>query len=411
MGGQPFAQVQADWTQTNTSSVSYIKNKPTNLVTQNSSPSFTNLTVSGDLNVIGTTTTNNVATLNVTNNELRLNDSVGVFTGNVTSGSAVVTSMASTSGIVQGASVTITGNAGTITLGSATVLSIDSSTQITLDTAFGGTGSQTAIELTIPVQPTLDASVVVERSAQSDTRVRWNETSDRWEFTNDGSTYYNIPVPSEYGDYNNLQNLPNLAATQVNSDWDATSGVAQILNKPSIPTDIGDLSNVATSAGATGSASTALAGDLLQWNGTQWAPATVTIGEGGGGTGALQARQNISGASILLNNDQTDSNVNISGFKSYILLSITTSADAWVRVYATSASRTADLNRSEGTDPSPGSGVIAEVRVNGTQLISPGTIGYNYESSPTTTVYLTVTNRSGSQAQITTTLKVVQLEA
>ena len=40
------------------------------------------------------------------------------------------------------------------------------------------------------------------------------------------------------------------------------------------------------------------------------------------------------------------------------------------------------LNRSEGTDPAPGTGVIAEVRVNGTQMITPGTIGFNYESTP-----------------------------
>lgn len=36
-------------------------------------------------------------------------------------------------------------------------------------------------------------------------------------------------------DYNDLDNLPSIPAAQVNSDWNATSGVAEILNKPTIP--------------------------------------------------------------------------------------------------------------------------------------------------------------------------------
>lgn len=42
------------------------------------------------------------------------------------------------------------------------------------------------------------------------------------------------------GDYNDLSNLPTIPAAQVPSDWDATAGVARILNKP-------NLSAVATS--------------------------------------------------------------------------------------------------------------------------------------------------------------------
>ena len=39
------------------------------------------------------------------------------------------------------------------------------------------------------------------------------------------------------GSYNDLTDKPTIPAAQVNSDWDAVSGVAQILNKPSIPTE------------------------------------------------------------------------------------------------------------------------------------------------------------------------------
>lgn len=37
------------------------------------------------------------------------------------------------------------------------------------------------------------------------------------------------------GSYNDLTNKPTIPAAQVNADWNAVSGVAQILNKPTIP--------------------------------------------------------------------------------------------------------------------------------------------------------------------------------
>lgn len=40
-----------------------------------------------------------------------------------------------------------------------------------------------------------------------------------------------------------IKNKPTIPAAQVNADWDAASGVAQILNKPTIPTKTSDLSN------------------------------------------------------------------------------------------------------------------------------------------------------------------------
>lgn len=45
------------------------------------------------------------------------------------------------------------------------------------------------------------------------------------------------------GSYNDLTNKPTIPAAQVNSDWNANSGVAQILNKPTIPTSTSQLNN------------------------------------------------------------------------------------------------------------------------------------------------------------------------
>jgi hypothetical protein len=101
-----------------------------------------------------------------------------------------------------------------------------------------------------------------------------------------------------------------------------------------------------------------------------------------------------------------------------MLYKITTSAAAWVRVYVSTAARTADASRAEGADPTPGSGVIAEVistvgddsSAAQTILISPGAIGFSNEATPSTNISLAVTNKSGSTAAITVTLTAVQLE-
>jgi hypothetical protein len=48
------------------------------------------------------------------------------------------------------------------------------------------------------ISPILDAYITVDRGNQRNSNIRWNETIDRWQFTNDGTNYFNIPIPSEY---------------------------------------------------------------------------------------------------------------------------------------------------------------------------------------------------------------------
>ena len=45
------------------------------------------------------------------------------------------------------------------------------------------------------------------------------------------------------GDYGDLINLPTIPPAQVNSDWNSSSGLSQILNKPTIPTATSELTN------------------------------------------------------------------------------------------------------------------------------------------------------------------------
>jgi hypothetical protein len=139
---------------------------------------------------------------------------------------------------------------------------------------------------------------------------------------------------------------------------------------------------------------------------------TIAAAAGDGGGGGLVSRAEVSAASSSLANNAVGP-INITGYKAYALLKVQTSAAAWVRIYTSEAARQADASRTEGTDPLPGSGVIAEVITTGAQtvLISPGTIGFNDETVVTTNIPVRVTNKSGSTQAITVTLTAIQLEA
>jgi hypothetical protein len=93
-----------------------------------------------------------------------------------------------------------------------------------------------------------------------------------------------------------ILNKPVIPAAQVNSDWNAVSGVAMILNKPTIPgavTFAGDLSGTSTSQtviglrGKTVSTATPTDGQVLTWvaANNDWEPKP---GGSGGGTAVTQ---------------------------------------------------------------------------------------------------------------------------
>ena len=89
------------------------------------------------------------------------------------------------------------------------------------------------------------------------------------------------------------------------------------------------------------------------------------------------------------------------------------STAGWFRLYTDSASRTADAGRSIGEDPTPGSGVIAEVVTTGIstqQMISPFVMGGNMDDPVTTTMYVAIQNTSGETKTITANLTILKLE-
>ena len=213
---------------------------------------------------------------------------------------------------------------------------------------------------------------------------------------------------------NNLQNLTGddltLTATnvkivgdlQINARGDLRFADADSTNWVAFEAPGTIATNVTWTLPATDGAS----GEVLSTNGSG------TLAWAAVGGGALGTRASVAGTSASLANGASG-DIDITGFKGYVLYKIQTSVASWVRLYTDSASRTADNSRSEGVDPAPGAGVIAEIITTGasTILISPGAFGFNNESSPTTNIPVRVTNKSGSTTDITVTLVVVQLEA
>ena len=148
------------------------------------------------------------------------------------------------------------------------------------------------------------------------------------------------------------------------------------------------------------------ASEVLSYNGTNWVNSAAA-----GGTN-LQARTTAqaSTGNIL---DGASSNIQITAVKTYALLKIQTSHAAWVTLYTNIPSRSADASRNETTDPLPGTGVIAEIITSdgAVQNITPGTIGWNDDTTPSDKIYAKVVNKSGSSANITVTVHFVQIEA
>lgn len=94
------------------------------------------------------------------------------------------------------------------------------------------------------------------------------------------------------GSYNDLSNKPTIPAAQVNSDWNASSGVAEILNKPTIPT-VNDVTINFTQGGVN--------------------KGSFTLNQATGTTIALDA-----GGSAPTNMVTTDTDQDISGIKTFV---------------------------------------------------------------------------------------------
>ena len=133
------------------------------------------------------------------------------------------------------------------------------------------------------------------------------------------------------------------------------------------------------------------------------------------GIATLPSRVVVSGASTSIGIGST-AKFNITGFKSYNLYKVGITSAAWVRIYTDAVSRDSDITtRQEQTDPTPGSGVIAEVATStvgfSTFIMSPGVIGWNNDPVSTgSSIFVAVTNKEAAAGVTTVNLTVLQLE-
>ena len=153
--------------------------------------------------------------------------------------------------------------------------------------------------------------------------------------------------------YNDLSNLPTIPSAQVNTDWNASSGVAQILNKPTLATvattgnsvslnwntytDIPSLPAANVKDGMV--AKVVSTGRLYYAHSNAW-NRIANYSELSSQTG-LQLRTTVSGTTTILSNNASG-NIAVTGFKSYLLYKIQTNIAARVILYTDTTARTAD---------------------------------------------------------------------
>lgn len=156
---------------------------------------FTNIAVSGQTTVVSdsltdtltlvgagiTTITTNATTDTITITATEADTLASVTSrGNTTTNSITVNDINANNVVISG-NLTVSG---TTTYVNTTNLNVGDNI-VTLNADFTGS------------VPTENAGIEIERGTLTNTALVWNETSDRWTFTNNGTNYFNIPVPTD----------------------------------------------------------------------------------------------------------------------------------------------------------------------------------------------------------------------
>ena len=142
--------------------------------------------------------------------------------------------------------------------------------------------------------------------------------------------------------------------------------------------------------------------------------ATSLSGDGSGLTGIAGTARYVVSNSTGSIGAGTTADITITGQKAYSLFKVETSHAAWVRLYTDTTSRTNDASRAYTTDPTPGSGVLAEVYTTtsgiGTFKMTPAVVGWNDDATPSTNIYAKVTNNESTSQDITVSLTILRME-
>jgi hypothetical protein len=122
-------------------------------------------------------------------------------------------------------------------------------------------------------------------------------------------------------------------------------------------------------------------------------------------------RKTAAATTTSLANGATDSAETLTIGKGCMLVKITVTCAAWVRIYASAADQSADASRLQTADPVAGTGVLLDVVTTGNQTIdlSPMVFVASLEGSPGATLPITVKNNATTQA-ITVTVTLIPVE-
>jgi cytoskeletal protein CcmA (bactofilin family) len=143
------------------------------------------LGINGTTNEVNVARTNGTVTVGLPN-DVTIGRDLTVTRDLAVTGNTAITGNVT----ISGPTTTIEGNlivTGTQTILNTETLTVDDNIIVLNDNATG--------------TPTADAGIEIERGSSTNVRLQWDESEDRWTFSNDGATYNNIPIPSEYDNY------------------------------------------------------------------------------------------------------------------------------------------------------------------------------------------------------------------
>ena len=213
---------------------------------------------------------NTRAQISTSGSELAYNSSTGVISFT----SAGVTSLTGTANEVEVSSAN-----GAVTVGLPSNVTIGQDLTVTGNLTVQGNTTTLNIE-TLAVEdnkvllnssvtgsPSADAGIEVERGTSTNVELRWNETADKWQFSNDGTTYVNIASNTDVSTaYSNATTYTDNAISNVNNT------IANIATSFTVAGDSGSNqtitsgSDTLTISGGTGLSSVASATDTITIN-------------------------------------------------------------------------------------------------------------------------------------------------
>lgn len=267
----PAAQIQSDWTESDSTSKAYIQHKP-DLSVYAQSANLATVATTGDYSDLSNTPS--LATVATTGDYADLSNKPSIPAAQVNSdwdaqsGVAQILNKPNLATVATSGSYNDLSNKPTI----PPAVTVDQHYDALSENPQSGTAVAEAIAGTgqVPsVTSSDDNKVLMASFAGGVGSYSWEpsaaatQVNADWDATSGVAKILNKPDLSVYaessdlatvatsGDYNDLQNRPSIPAAQVNADWDANSGVAQILNKPNLATvatsgDYADLQNKPT---------------------------------------------------------------------------------------------------------------------------------------------------------------------